>query len=158
MALQHFLNPDQLSAVDNRGQLLFAVFCRRSSQVSIGALIAWVVRLLVMYDPLKRRRWGRYTNEKRLFRGLIWTFVLLETGACVSGAVNGLAWCERKANVRYGSCRLFCRSWPFGARLVRLPEVEQPPAVPPAGARQHLLNNVFRSSRQWHAVYLPGTL
>lgn len=61
-------------------------------QVSVGAIIAWVVRLLVMYDPIKRRKWGRYTNEKRMFRGLVWTFVLLEVGAWASVGVNGLIW------------------------------------------------------------------
>ena len=58
----------------------------------MGAIIAWVVRLLVMYDPIKRRKWGRYTNEKRIFRVLIWTFVLLEVGAWASAGMNGLIW------------------------------------------------------------------
>lgn len=55
-------------------------------------MIAWVIRLLVMYDPVKRRKWGRYTNEKRIFRNLTRVFVLLEVGAWASAGMYGLPW------------------------------------------------------------------
>lgn len=61
-----------------------------SSQVALTATIAWAVRLLVMYDPMKRRKWGRYTNEKRIFHGLIWTYVLIEVTIWASACVFGL--------------------------------------------------------------------
>lgn len=54
------------------------------------ATIAWVVRLLVLYDPIKRKKWGRYTNERRMFRGLICAYVLIEIPAWASAYVFGL--------------------------------------------------------------------
>lgn len=68
------------------------------AQVAVASLIAWVIRLLVMYDPIKLRKWGRYTNnEKRMFRSLVRVYVLIQVGAwarardCTAypGEING---------------------------------------------------------------------
>ena len=55
-------------------------------------MIGWVLRLLVMYDPIKRRKWGRYTNEKRIFRALVLAYVLLEAGAWTLVSNYGMSW------------------------------------------------------------------
>lgn len=43
-------------------------------------MVGWVLRLIVMYDPPKRKKWGRLTNERRMFRVLVSAYVLLEVG------------------------------------------------------------------------------
>lgn len=60
--------------------------------MSTGAIIACVLRILVMYDPVKRRKYGRYTKEERMFRALVWTFILLEVGAWSTACVTGVEW------------------------------------------------------------------
>ncbi|CAM9923305.1 unnamed protein product [Ectocarpus sp. 6 AP-2014] len=52
-----------------------------------------------MYDPIKRRKYGRYTKEERMFQALVWTFVLLEVGAWLTACVTGGEWIARKVSV-----------------------------------------------------------
>lgn len=59
--------------------------------VGNGALIAWVIRLLVLYDPSKRKRWGRYVNEKGIARALCWTYGGMEAVFWAAVAVYGMA-------------------------------------------------------------------
>lgn len=33
-----------------------------ASVVGMGALIVWATRLMILYDPNKRKRWGRYVR------------------------------------------------------------------------------------------------
>ncbi|CAN0386227.1 unnamed protein product, partial [Ectocarpus sp. 12 AP-2014] len=67
--------------------------------VSTGAVIACVLRILVMYDPVKRRKYGRYTKEERMFQALVWTFVLLEVGAWSTACVTGAEWIATRVSV-----------------------------------------------------------
>lgn len=46
--------------------------------VAQAAVVFMAARLLVMYDPVKRFKYGRYTNEKHLFRCLMCLYVLVE--------------------------------------------------------------------------------
>lgn len=48
--------------------------------------------MLIMYDSSKRKKWGRYTNERRVFRYMVWTFVVLEAILWPIVGVYGLAW------------------------------------------------------------------
>lgn len=73
-------------------QRIFSPEIWLSSQVCVGAMIGWVLRLLISYDPNKRRKWGRYTKEKRIFRTLIVAYVLLETGAWALVSAYGVEW------------------------------------------------------------------
>ena len=58
--------------------------------VGSGALIAWVVRLLVLYDPRKRKTWGRYVKERDVASALCWAYVGMEAAVWVGAAVFGL--------------------------------------------------------------------
>jgi len=57
--------------------------------VGNSALVFWVIRLFVMYDPKKRKAWGRYINEKRMARGLCWAYAGMEAALWVAAAVFG---------------------------------------------------------------------
>ena len=47
--------------------------------VSGCALITWAIRLVIMYDPAKRKRWGRYTKEAGvIFRALLWSYAAIQ--------------------------------------------------------------------------------
>lgn len=50
--------------------------------ISGCALIAWAIRLVVMYDPAKRKRWGHLTKEAVVFRALVSSYA----------AIQGVAW------------------------------------------------------------------
>jgi len=52
--------------------------------VGNSALVFWVIRLFVMYDPKKRKAWGRYINEKRMARGLCWAYAGMEAALWVA--------------------------------------------------------------------------
>ena len=58
--------------------------------VGNGALIAWVIRLLVLYDPRKRKVWGRYVREARVARALCWIYVGIQAVSWGGAAVYGL--------------------------------------------------------------------
>lgn len=58
--------------------------------VGNSALIAWMVRLLVLYDPRKRKSWGRYVNERRVARALCWTYAGMEAAFWIGVAVYGM--------------------------------------------------------------------
>lgn len=58
--------------------------------VGNSALIAWVIRLLVLYDPRKRRAWGRYVKETRVARALCWTYAGIQAVFWVGATVYGL--------------------------------------------------------------------
>ena len=62
------------------------------------AVVMIVVRLLVMYYPSQRARWGRYVKEKVLVRVLGCAWILMEAGVWSAAWVLGVS--------RYvGSCR-----------------------------------------------------
>lgn len=44
------------------------------SLIGVLALIAWVVRLLALYHPRKRKLLGRYIKEKGIACALCWTY------------------------------------------------------------------------------------
>lgn len=54
--------------------------------VGNGALIAWVVRLLVLYDPRKRTTWGRFVRERSVARALCWTFAGMEAAFWITAS------------------------------------------------------------------------
>ena len=58
--------------------------------VGNGALIAWVIRLLVLYDPRKRKAWGRYFKEKRIARALCWIYAGIQAASWGGAAVYGM--------------------------------------------------------------------
>ncbi|CAM9540169.1 unnamed protein product [Ectocarpus fasciculatus] len=60
-----------------------------ASLVAIGALIAWAVRLLVLYDPMKRKRWGRYVREKPIAYALCLVYGGMEAVIWVFAALFG---------------------------------------------------------------------
>lgn len=49
-----------------------------ASSFSSWALILWVLRVVVLYDPAKRKRWGRYMKVGAIFRALIGAYVVAE--------------------------------------------------------------------------------
>lgn len=53
-----------------------------ASFISGCALIAWAIRLVIMYDPAKRKRWGRHVKEDAMFRALVWLYA----------AIQGVVW------------------------------------------------------------------
>ena len=61
--------------------------------VGNGALVAWMVRLLVLYDPGKRKSWGRYVNERRVARILCWVYTGAEAAFWIGVAVHGMERC-----------------------------------------------------------------
>lgn len=54
------------------------------------ALIAWAIRLLVLYDPTKRKRWGHCTKESVIFRALVWSYAAIQAGAWFAVPFFGL--------------------------------------------------------------------
>lgn len=59
----------------------------------VAALIALVmtaVRLLVMYNPSTRARWGRYIKERSLFRALGFALVLMEVAVWSAASTQGV--------------------------------------------------------------------
>lgn len=50
--------------------------------ISSYAIIAWATRLVIMYDPAKRKRWGHQTKEAVIFRALLWLYA----------AIQGVVW------------------------------------------------------------------
>lgn len=61
-----------------------------ASLVGIGALIAWAVRLLILYDPTKRKRWSRWARETFIARALCWFYGVMEAVIWVMAAVYGI--------------------------------------------------------------------
>lgn len=55
------------------------------------ALVMTAVRLLVMYHPRTRAKWGRYTKEKPLACGLGLAWVLMETAVWAAAWSVGIA-------------------------------------------------------------------
>lgn len=42
------------------------------------ALIAWATRLVVLYEPAKRKRWGHLAKEAVVFRALLWSYATIQ--------------------------------------------------------------------------------
>lgn len=61
-----------------------------ASLVSVGALVAWVIRLLVLYDPKKRKRWGRYVRETSVARTLLWAYWGMEAVIWMVASAYGI--------------------------------------------------------------------
>lgn len=61
-----------------------------ASLIAIGALLAWAVRLLVLYDPTKRKRWGRYVREKPIAYALCLAYGGMEAVIWVLAAVYSI--------------------------------------------------------------------
>ena len=53
------------------------------------ALVMTAARLLVMYNPSKRARWGRYTKEKSLMCALGLALVLMEVAVWYASWTQG---------------------------------------------------------------------
>lgn len=53
-------------------------------------VIVRVIRLLVMYDPRKRRRWGRYLKEKGILRGILGVILLAEVAVFSAFTLHGI--------------------------------------------------------------------
>jgi len=49
-----------------------------ASSFSSWALILWVLRVIVLYDPAKRKRWRRYIKVRGIIRALLWAYVVTE--------------------------------------------------------------------------------
>lgn len=54
------------------------------------ALIAWAIRLWVLYNPAKRKRRGHRTKEAVIFRSLAWSYAVIEAGAWLAVPFYGL--------------------------------------------------------------------
>lgn len=78
--------------------------------VGNGALIAWMVRMLVLYHPKKRKRWGRHVNEKRVARALCWTYFGMEAAFWIGVALYGIErWLRSHGRVKRTLCPRFNR-------------------------------------------------
>jgi len=53
-----------------------------ASSFSSWALILWMLRLVVLYDPVKMKRWGRSMKVGDMFRALLWAY----------GVTEGVGW------------------------------------------------------------------
>lgn len=53
------------------------------------AIIAWAARLVIMYDPAKRKRWGRQMKEAVIFRALLWLYAAMQGGAWLAVPFHG---------------------------------------------------------------------
>lgn len=58
-----------------------------------AALIMTAVRLLVMYYPSERARWGRFTKEGPLIYGVTFLYVSMETALWAAAWSQGLTRC-----------------------------------------------------------------
>lgn len=54
------------------------------------ALIMTAVRLLIMYYPSKRVRWGRYTKERPLAFGLVCGYATIQIAVWSAAASQGV--------------------------------------------------------------------
>ena len=92
-----------------RGVAVSALIILPTLWIGNGALVAWVIRLLVLYDPQKRKAWGRYFKEKRVARALCWTYAIMEAAFCVGASVYGLKrclrYCSRCISLLPGRCK-----------------------------------------------------
>lgn len=59
------------------------------------ALVMTAVRLLVMYNPSQRARWGRYVKEMFLIRALGCAWVVMEIGVWSAAWWVGVSRCGR---------------------------------------------------------------
>lgn len=50
------------------------------------------VRVLLMYYPEKRKKWGRIPKEKQILRVAVSGYVLVEVAVWSAAAVNGIPW------------------------------------------------------------------
>ncbi|CAN0191666.1 unnamed protein product [Ectocarpus sp. 4 AP-2014] len=60
------------------------------SLIGVLALIAWVFRVIALYDPKQRKRWGRFIKDKRIARALCWTYGGLAVVIWASAYVYGI--------------------------------------------------------------------
>lgn len=63
-----------------------------ASLIGTMSLIWWVVRLLVLYDPAKRKRFGRYVKEKLAVRALLSLYVGLQVVVWATASSRGVNW------------------------------------------------------------------
>lgn len=61
-----------------------------ASFIARFALIAWAIRLVVLYDPAKRKRWGHLTKEVVIFRALGWSYATIQGMAWLAVSICGL--------------------------------------------------------------------
>lgn len=54
------------------------------------ALIWWAIRLVVLYDPTKRNKYGRYIKERSVVRALCWAYVGMEVVIWTAAASYGV--------------------------------------------------------------------
>ena len=62
----------------------------------IGALVGLALRLLVLYEPSKRKKWKPFVKEKTIARALCLFFVAMEVVIWAFVSVYGLDRCERQ--------------------------------------------------------------
>lgn len=55
-----------------------------------GLYVVRAARLLVMYDPVKRRHWGRFLNERVVLRAAVCLTVVFEGAVLLAMAVYGI--------------------------------------------------------------------
>lgn len=58
----------------------------------VGAGVMRAIRLLIMYDPAARRRWGALLREKAVMRAILSLTALLEILAWSFVLKHGLLW------------------------------------------------------------------
>lgn len=109
------LNNDfEIGQENNFAAAISALITNPILWVGNGALIAWAVRLLVLYDPRKRKTWGHYVREKRVARALCWTYTGMEAAYWLGAAVFGMERCQHNPWTGDTACSL--RACPHAAR------------------------------------------
>lgn len=78
---------------------VFELLGSPATAVGVGALLGLVVRLLVLYEPSKMRKWKPFVKEKTLARALCWAYVVLEAAMWTLVSVYGLDRCERQPTI-----------------------------------------------------------
>ncbi|CAN0326152.1 unnamed protein product [Ectocarpus sp. 8 AP-2014] len=61
-----------------------------ASLIGTMSMIWWVVRLLVLYDPAKRKTYGRYVQDKLAVRALGWLYVGLQVVVWAAASSYGI--------------------------------------------------------------------
>jgi len=76
---------------DVRRSDIGGVLCLPGQIVVDVAILLTALRLLVMYFPAHRVAYGRFVNEKRLFRGLVFVYASMEVSCWIAVGAFGVA-------------------------------------------------------------------
>ena len=83
------------------------------------ALIMTAFRLLVMYYPSERAKWGRYTRERPLTYGLVVVYVSMEMALWSAAWVVGMERCVSSAKSAHAlGSNTLCSTLPVGIARV----------------------------------------